>query len=137
DRTRPAPHPQQPPRTPRLPTHGLTQELRSRVVQAFKILRHRTGLKTGRVTRQTIHAVTSMTAREASPQLIGHIARARWGIEAVRHIRDTTFAGDASKIRTGHGPENMAMLATATSPPGSESSPTHSSPARSTFSDYP
>ncbi|WP_316781308.1 transposase [Streptomyces sasae] len=31
DRTRPAPHPQQPPRTPRLPTHGLTPELRSRV----------------------------------------------------------------------------------------------------------
>ncbi|MFE9934507.1 hypothetical protein [Streptomyces sp. NPDC005533] len=51
-----------------------------------------------------------MTSSEASPQLIGRIARAQWGIEAVHHIRDTTFAEDASKIRTGHGPENMATL---------------------------
>ncbi|MFG3002309.1 ISAs1 family transposase, partial [Streptomyces sp. NPDC048340] len=78
------------------------------VVQAVKILRHRTDLKTGRVTRQTVHAITDMTAREASPQLIGRIARAHWGIEAVHHVRDTTFAEDASKIRTGHGPANMA-----------------------------
>ncbi|MFD4144490.1 ISAs1 family transposase [Streptomyces sp. NPDC058572] len=80
------------------------------VVQAVKILRHRTDLKTGKVTRQTIHAITDMTAGEASPQLIGRIARAQWAIEAVHHVRDTTFAEDASKIRTGHGPENMATL---------------------------
>ncbi|MEU2835399.1 hypothetical protein ABZ667_43740 [Streptomyces lavendulae] len=79
-------------------------------VQAVKILRHRTGLKTGRVTRQTIHAITDMTSSQASPQLIGRIARTQWGIEAVHHIRDTTFAEDASKTRTGHGPANMATL---------------------------
>ncbi|KPI21055.1 transposase IS4 family protein [Actinobacteria bacterium OV450] len=80
------------------------------VVQAVKILRHRTDLKTGRVTRQTVHAITAMTSLEASPQVIGRIARAQWGIEAVHHIRDTTFAEDASKIRTEHGPANMATL---------------------------
>ncbi|MGP3691135.1 ISAs1 family transposase [Streptomyces sp. IBSNAI002] len=80
------------------------------VVQAVKILRHRTDLKTGRVTRQTVHAITDMTSLEASPQLIGRIARTLWGIEAIHHVRDTTFAEDASKIRTGHGPENMATL---------------------------
>ncbi|MEV0505687.1 ISAs1 family transposase [Streptomyces spectabilis] len=78
------------------------------VVQAVKILRHRTDLKTGKVTRQTVYAITDMTPREASPQFIGHTARTQWGIEAVHHVRDTTFAEDASKIRTGHGPENMA-----------------------------
>ncbi|TRO56041.1 hypothetical protein E4K73_48375 [Streptomyces sp. IB201691-2A2] len=26
------------------------------------------------------------------------------------HVRDTTFGEDTSKIRTGHGPENMATL---------------------------
>ncbi|MCX4784243.1 hypothetical protein OG435_47505 [Streptomyces sp. NBC_01264] len=51
-----------------------------------------------------------MTSSQASPQLIGRIARAQWGIEAVHHVRDTTFAEDASKIRTGHGPANMATL---------------------------
>ncbi|MEJ8632157.1 ISAs1 family transposase [Streptomyces sp. MS2.AVA.5] len=80
------------------------------VVQAVKILRHRTDLKTGKVTRQTVHAITDMTSSQASPQLINRIARAQWGIEAVHHIRDTTFTEDASKIRTGHGPENMATL---------------------------
>ncbi|MGP3690537.1 ISAs1 family transposase [Streptomyces sp. IBSNAI002] len=80
------------------------------VVQAVKILRHRTDLKTGRVTCQTVHAFTSMTSSEASPQVVGRIARAQWGIEAVHHVRDTTFAEDASKIRTGHGPANMATL---------------------------
>ncbi|MGW2207553.1 ISAs1 family transposase [Streptomyces sp. NPDC001774] len=79
-------------------------------VQAVKILRHRTDLKTGRVTRQTIHAITDMTSSQASPQVIGRIARAQWGIEAAHHVRDTPFAEDASKIRTGHGPANMATL---------------------------
>ncbi|MEV6012064.1 hypothetical protein AB0M29_35345 [Streptomyces sp. NPDC051976] len=46
----------------------------------------------------------------ASPQAIGRFTRARWGIEAVHHVRDTMFGEDASKIRTGHGPENMATL---------------------------
>lgn len=80
------------------------------VVQAVKVLRHRTDVKTGKVTRQTIYAITDMTAREASPQVIGRIARSQWGIEAVHHVRDVTFTEDASRIRTGHGPENMATL---------------------------
>ena len=28
----------------------------------------------------------------------------------MHHVRDTTFGEDASKIHTGHGPENMATL---------------------------
>ncbi|MGW1729246.1 hypothetical protein ACWCQK_41280 [Streptomyces sp. NPDC002306] len=28
----------------------------------------------------------------------------------MHHVRDTTFGEDASKIRTRHGPENMATL---------------------------
>jgi hypothetical protein len=51
-----------------------------------------------------------MTAREISPQLIGHLARSQRGIEAVHHVRDTTFAEDASRSGPGHGPEDMATL---------------------------
>jgi predicted transposase YbfD/YdcC len=80
------------------------------VAQAAKIHRHRTDLKTGKTTRQTVYAITDLTAGAASPQAIGQLARAQWGIEAVHHVRDTTFGEDASKIRTGHGPENMATL---------------------------
>ncbi|MFI8105862.1 hypothetical protein [Streptomyces sp. NPDC086023] len=32
------------------------------------------------------------------------------GIEAVHHVRDVTFAEDASEIRSGHGPANMATI---------------------------
>ncbi|MFJ2240988.1 hypothetical protein [Streptomyces sp. NPDC087859] len=80
------------------------------VAQAAKIHRHRTDLKTGPITRETVYAITDLTARQASPQSISQLARAQWGIEAVHHIRDTTIGEDTSKIRTGHGPENMATL---------------------------
>jgi hypothetical protein len=80
------------------------------LVQAARIHRWRRDIKTGKVSRQTIYAITNMTARDASPQRIGQLARSEWGIEAVHHVRDVTFAEDASTIRTGHGPENMATL---------------------------
>ncbi|MCF4136466.1 ISAs1 family transposase [Streptomyces sp. Tue 6430] len=83
------------------------------VVQAAKILRHRTDVRTGKVTRQTVYVITDLTARQASPQKVAHLARSQWTIENRLHfVRDTTFAEDASKIRTGHGPENMATLRT-------------------------
>ncbi|MGW1365276.1 ISAs1 family transposase [Streptomyces chartreusis] len=94
-------------RTPTVTSLGLDLP---HVAQAAKIHRHRTDLKTGKITRETVHAITDLTARAASPQAIGQLARAQWGIEAVHHVRDTTFGEDASKIRTGHGPENMATL---------------------------
>ncbi|MEU9387713.1 ISAs1 family transposase, partial [Streptomyces sp. NPDC048279] len=80
------------------------------VAQAAKIHRHRTDLRTGKITRETVYAITDLTARQASPQAISQLARAQWAIEAVHHVRDTTFGEDASKIRTGHGPENMVTL---------------------------
>ncbi|MFR9780980.1 hypothetical protein ACL02O_33730 [Micromonospora sp. MS34] len=36
--------------------------------------------------------------------------RRHWAIEALDHIRDTTYAEDASRIRTGHAPRAMATL---------------------------
>jgi predicted transposase YbfD/YdcC len=80
-------------------------------VQAARILRYRTDLKTGTVSRQTIYAITDLTSQQASPQRLGKLARSQWTIENRLHfVRDTAFAEDASKIRTGHGPENMATL---------------------------
>ena len=36
--------------------------------------------------------------------------RGHWGVEALHHIRDTTFAEDASQLRTGTAPRAMASL---------------------------
>ena len=80
-------------------------------VQAARILRYRTDRKTGTVSRQTIYTITDLTSHQASPQRLGQLARSQWTIENRLHfVRDTTFCEDASKIRAGHGPENMATL---------------------------
>ncbi|MCX5061398.1 ISAs1 family transposase [Streptomyces sp. NBC_00452] len=80
-------------------------------VQASKITRYRTDLRTGLRTRQTVYALTDMTHQQASPQRTGELARSQWTIENRLHfVRDPAFAEDASKIRTGHGPANMATL---------------------------
>ncbi|MFI6151385.1 transposase [Kitasatospora sp. NPDC051170] len=63
------------------------------------------------MSRQTVYTITDLTSQEASPQRLGRLARSQWTIENRLHfVRDTTFGEDASKIRTGHGPENMATL---------------------------
>ena len=36
--------------------------------------------------------------------------RGHWGIEALHHIRDTTFAEDASRVHTGNAPQTMTSL---------------------------
>lgn len=50
-------------------------------VQAAKILRHRTDLCSGKGTRQTVCPLTDLTARQASPQRIGQLARSQRVIE--------------------------------------------------------
>ncbi|MFE2090980.1 hypothetical protein [Streptomyces sp. NPDC059460] len=55
--------------------------------------------------------LTDLTSRQASPRRLAKIVRSQWTIENRLHfVRGTTFAEDASKVRTGHGPENMATL---------------------------
>ncbi|MFD8079997.1 hypothetical protein ACFV3E_46385 [Streptomyces sp. NPDC059718] len=55
--------------------------------------------------------MTDLTHRQASSQRIGDLARSQWTIENRPHfVRDTAFREDASKVRTGRGPENMATL---------------------------
>ncbi|MFE3110645.1 ISAs1 family transposase, partial [Kitasatospora indigofera] len=44
-------------------------------VQAVHILRHRSDLKTGTLSRQTTYAITKLTSHEASPEQLGQLAR--------------------------------------------------------------
>ncbi|WP_447028794.1 ISAs1 family transposase [Streptomyces hypolithicus] len=79
--------------------------------QVAKIVRHRTTVATGKRTRETVYVITDLTSRQASPERIARTVRSQWVIENRLHfVRDTAFREDASKIRTGHGPENMATL---------------------------
>jgi predicted transposase YbfD/YdcC len=78
--------------------------------QAIRITR-RVRPRTGRRWRTvTVYAVTSLTAAQASPARLADWTRGHWGIEALHHIRDVTFAEDASQVRTGTTPRAMASL---------------------------
>jgi predicted transposase YbfD/YdcC len=79
-------------------------------VQALRIRRRRLNLTTGRWSTVTVYAITNLTAAEASPADLADWLRGHWAIEALHPIRDTTFAEDASRIRTGNGPRVMATL---------------------------
>ena len=58
----------------------------------------------------TVYAVTSLAFGQAEPAEIASRIRGHRQIEALHHIRDTTYAEDASQVRTGTGPRVMATL---------------------------
>ncbi|MFF3879152.1 transposase [Streptomyces sp. NPDC001978] len=57
---------------------------------------------------KTVYAVTSLTAEQADPAQLARLIRGHWQVEALHHVRDTTFAEDASQLRTGNAPRAMA-----------------------------
>jgi predicted transposase YbfD/YdcC len=46
--------------------------------------------------------------RPGPPRPLANCRHGHWGIEALHHLRDTTFAEDASQVRTGNTPRAMA-----------------------------
>jgi len=76
--------------------------------QAVQIKRRRTDRKTGKSTVKTVYAVTSLTAEQAHAAQLATLIRGHWQVEALHHVRDTTFAEDASQLRTGNAPRAMA-----------------------------
>jgi predicted transposase YbfD/YdcC len=82
-----------------------------RATRAIKVVRRRRDNHTGRTSTEVVYAVTSLTYRQADPQLLACWIQRHWGIEnRVHHVRDVTQGEDASRIRTGTGPEVMAVL---------------------------
>ena len=78
--------------------------------QAIKITRWRKDTATGKTTRQTVYAVTSLTSAHATAHDLARLVREHWSIEAHHHVRDVTFSEDTSTSRTGSGPANLATI---------------------------
>ena len=78
--------------------------------QAIKITRRRKDTATGRVSRETVYAVTSLTSADASAQDLARLVREHWSTEAHHHVRDVTFSEDTPASRTGSGPANLATI---------------------------
>jgi predicted transposase YbfD/YdcC len=77
---------------------------------AIRVHRHRK--QTGkRETRESVYAVTSLDAHQTSPADLAAAIRGHWGVEnSSHHIRDVTFAEDASTVHSGTAPRAMATL---------------------------
>lgn len=79
-------------------------------VQAVRIRRHITQMRTGKASWTCAYAVTSLPADRAGAARLSALIRGHWAIEALHHVRDTTFAEDACTVHTAHGPANLATL---------------------------
>lgn len=81
------------------------------VRQVARITRYRTVRASGKRGRETVYVITDLPAKQADPARIGELVREHWRIEnTIHYVRDVTFGEDSSRIRTGHGPQNMAVL---------------------------
>ena len=102
-------------RAPRAPLHlGVvrTQRLRElprRRTGLRRAPRHRRGQVRQAPLRDRLWAYQPDPAGRA-PQRLLTLNRGHWTIEATHHILDWSFDEDRSRIRTGHGPENMTRL---------------------------
>ena len=78
--------------------------------QAIRITRRVRPLAGHKWRTVTVYAITNLHAAQASPARLADYIRGHWGIEALHHIRDVTFAEDASQVHTGTAPRTMASL---------------------------
>jgi len=78
--------------------------------QAIRITRHRRNTATGKTSRETVYAVATLTAPDASPGDLARIGREHWTVEANHHVRDVSFTEDHATSRTSHGPINLATI---------------------------
>ena len=79
--------------------------------QVIQVTRKVRDLGTRRWRTVVVYAVTSLTFAQAGPARLADLIRGHWAIEnGLHYVRDVTFAEDASQVRTGTGPQNMACL---------------------------
>ena len=61
--------------------------------------------------KQTTEVCFYITSIQADATVLNKAIRSHWGVENSLHwVLDVTFKEDSSRIRTGHGAENMGLL---------------------------
>jgi predicted transposase YbfD/YdcC len=78
--------------------------------QAIKITRRREDTSTGKTSRETLYAITSLTSAHATAPDLARLVREHWSVEAHHHVRDVTFGEDKATNRTRNGPANLATI---------------------------
>ncbi len=89
------------------------------------------------ISKEIVHAVTSLDEDRASAADLARIARGQRGIESVHWLRDTAYAEDANPGYAGNGPQVMATFrilwpSACSTSPASPRSPAPSRPSDAT-----
>ena len=81
------------------------------VGQAFVIERHCIEKKSGECSLEIAYGITSRAPTQADPRQVLKVNRGHWTIEnSCHYILDWNYDEDRSRIRIGHGPENITRL---------------------------
>lgn len=78
--------------------------------QAFMIERISINKKSGKESREIVYGITSKTPEIATAKQVLQDNRGHWSIESHHYIIDWNYDEDRSRIRVGHGPENVSRL---------------------------
>ena len=69
----------------------------------------------GRISHETVYAITSLAAEKAGAARLLELSREHWGIENKLHcVRDVTCREDQARTNAGHAPQVLAALRNAT-----------------------
>jgi predicted transposase YbfD/YdcC len=88
-------------------------EIRARfphVRQIFQVQRTTVRTHGTQPSGREAYGVTSLGPLDATAAELAGYIRGQWSIEAVHHVRDTTYDEDRSQVRTGNAPHAMATL---------------------------
>jgi predicted transposase YbfD/YdcC len=81
------------------------------VGQALLIERQVIEKKTGKYSLEIAYGLTSHSPQQASPRRVLQVNRGHWVMEnSCHYVLDWNFDEDRSRIRVGHGPENISRL---------------------------
>ena len=80
------------------------------VTRVARIRRDRYDITGVLISKEIVHAVTSLDEDRASAADLAAIARGQWGIESVHWLRDTAWTEDANTGYAGNGPQVMATF---------------------------
>jgi predicted transposase YbfD/YdcC len=80
------------------------------VRQVARIRRDGYDTSGAQVSKEIVHAVTSLAQDKASAADLAKLARGQWGTESVHWLRDTAYGEDANTGYAGNGPQAMATL---------------------------
>lgn len=81
------------------------------VQQVFRLERHITIQKTGKIRHEVIHGITSLSAEQAGPEQLLVMLRSYWQIENGLHYRrDVTLHEDTTRWKSHAAAHNMATI---------------------------